>query len=55
MNALTNRKNVVVQDPPLARFLFNDTRSSWLWLVLRLWLGYNWVDAGLHKISNPDW
>lgn len=55
MNALTNHKNVVVQDPPLARFLFNDTRSSWLWLVVRLWLGYNWIDAGLHKISNPAW
>ncbi|MCC6453988.1 MAG: DoxX family protein, partial [Caldilineaceae bacterium] len=40
MNALTTRKNAVVQDPPLARFLFSDTRASWLWLLVRLWLGY---------------
>lgn len=55
MNALVNRKNEVVQDPPLARFLFTDPRASWLWLVVRLWLGYEWINAGLHKVSNPAW
>lgn len=55
MNTLTTRKNQLVQDPPVARFLFSDTRASWLWLLVRLWLGYKWIDAGLHKISNPAW
>jgi thiosulfate dehydrogenase (quinone) large subunit len=55
MNAVTTRKNVVVQDPPIARFLFSDTRSAWIWLILRVWLGYQWVDASLHKINNPAW
>jgi thiosulfate dehydrogenase [quinone] large subunit len=55
MSALLTRKNQVVQDPPLARYLFADTRSSWIWLLVRLWLGYKWIDAGLHKISNPAW
>ena len=55
MSAMTIRKNQVVQDPPLARFLFADTRASWLWLLLRLWLGYKWIDASLHKLSNPAW
>ncbi len=55
MSALVTRKNQIVQDPPLARFLFADTRASWLWLLVRLWLGYKWIDAGLHKVSNPAW
>ena len=55
MNAFVARKSLVVQDPPLARFLFADTRASWLWLVLRLWLGYKWVGASLPKINNPAW
>ena len=55
MSAITTRKNVVVQDPPIARFLFSDTRSAWIWLILRVWLGYQWVDASLHKINNPAW
>lgn len=55
MNTLFVRKNQIVQDPPLARFLFADTRASWLWLLVRLWLGYKWIDAASHKISNPAW
>ena len=55
MSALVNRKNQIVQDPPLARFLFADTRASWLWLLVRLWLGYKWIDASMHKLNNPAW
>jgi thiosulfate dehydrogenase [quinone] large subunit len=55
MNAAMARKNMTVQDPPLAKFLFADTRAGWLWLVVRLWLGYEWIDASLHKITNPAW
>jgi thiosulfate dehydrogenase [quinone] large subunit len=55
MSALLNRKNQIVQYPPMARFLFADTRASWLWLLVRLWVGYKWIDASMHKISNPAW
>ncbi|HEX6387672.1 MAG TPA: DoxX family membrane protein [Anaerolineae bacterium] len=55
MRNITTRKGTVVQDPPLAQFLFSDTRASVIWLVLRIWLGYKWVDAALHKVTNPAW
>ncbi len=55
MSTLTNRRGKVIQDPPIAQFLFNDTRVAWLWLVLRVWLGYQWIDAALHKVTNPAW
>ena len=55
MRQITTRKGTIVQDPPLAQTLFNDTRMSWLWLVLRVWLGYKWIDASLSKIDNPAW
>jgi thiosulfate dehydrogenase (quinone) large subunit len=55
MNAVLNRKQQIVQDPPLARFLFADTRAGWLWLLVRLWLGYKWIDAGWHKVTDPAW
>jgi thiosulfate dehydrogenase (quinone) large subunit len=44
-----------IQDPPLARFLFADKRMAWLWLILRVWLGVQWVEAAMHKISDPAW
>jgi thiosulfate dehydrogenase [quinone] large subunit len=55
MNEIRTRKGTVVQDPPLAQTLFNNTRMSWLWLVLRLWVGYQWVSASMHKITEPAW
>ncbi len=45
----------IIQDPPFIRTLFNDPRAAILWLILRIWLGYQWVDAGLHKIASPAW
>ncbi len=55
MKQLITHKGTIIQDPPLAQTLFSDTRMSWLWLILRVWLGYKWVDAALHKLDNPAW
>ena len=43
-------KDTVIADPPLARFLFSDTRMAVVWLVLRIYVGFSWLDAGLHKV-----
>lgn len=55
MSAVVNRKNQQLQDPPFARFLFSDTRAAWFWLFVRVWLGWQWIDASLHKLNNPAW
>lgn len=44
-----------VGDPAFAHKLFSDTRWSWVWAILRVWLGYQWVEAGLHKAADPKW
>lgn len=54
-NTIRTHKGTEVQDPPFARFLFGDIRMAIVWLVLRIWVGYKWVDAGIHKIDNPAW
>lgn len=46
---------VLIQDPPIARFLFQSTKAAWLWLAVRLWLGYQWLEAGWHKFEDPAW
>ncbi len=48
-------KGRTVEDPPLAKFLFSDVRSSILWLPLRIWVGIQWFNAGLHKVEDPAW
>ena len=52
---VVTRKNTVIQDPPIARFLFSDTRMAAFWLIVRVWLGLQWIEAGSHKISDPGW
>lgn len=44
-----------IPEPPIARFLFADTRMAWLWLVVRLYVGYQWLTAGLEKLTGHDY
>jgi thiosulfate dehydrogenase [quinone] large subunit len=55
MANVLNRIGEVVQDPPLVQKLLTDPRAGWIWVLPRVWLGYQWLQASLHKISNPDW
>jgi hypothetical protein len=50
-----NEKRVVIEEPRLARLIFADTRFGWLWLPLRLYLGWAWWEAGWHKFVDPKW
>jgi thiosulfate dehydrogenase [quinone] large subunit len=43
------------KDPPVARRLFGDPSWSWVWLVARIYLGYEWIQAGWHKVLDPKW
>ncbi len=45
----------VYSDPPIARTLFSSTRLAWLWAIVRVWLGYQWIEASLHKIGVQAW
>jgi thiosulfate dehydrogenase [quinone] large subunit len=55
MSNVITRKGEIVQDPPFLQKFLSDPRASWLFLPLRVWLGYQWVTASLHKLSSPDW
>jgi thiosulfate dehydrogenase [quinone] large subunit len=50
-----NRAPAEFREPPFARFLFASTAASWLWLIVRLYLGYEWLVAGIGKLGNPAW
>lgn len=44
-----------IPEPPVARFFFADTRIAWLWLLLRLYVGWQWIVAGYEKVTSPLW
>jgi thiosulfate dehydrogenase [quinone] large subunit len=45
----------VVEDPKIAKVMFDTTKLSWLWLIARLYIGYQWLIAGWEKINSPAW
>jgi thiosulfate dehydrogenase [quinone] large subunit len=48
-------RHTYVEDPPIARALFSDVRFAWIWLVVRVYIGYQWLTSGFGKTSNPAW
>lgn len=44
-----------LREPPFVRWLFADTRASWIWLIVRLYLGYEWLTSALGKFGSAAW
>jgi thiosulfate dehydrogenase [quinone] large subunit len=44
-----------LDDPPVARALFGNVRWAWIWLLVRLFAGYEWIRAALTKLQSPAW
>jgi thiosulfate dehydrogenase [quinone] large subunit len=55
INPVKTKQGTVVTNPPLAKFLFEDTRFAVVWTVIRVLLGLSWIDAASHKLGNPGW
>jgi len=46
---------VEIEGPAFARFLFSNSRAGLVWLPIRLFLGFAWLEAGLHKFTGTGW
>jgi thiosulfate dehydrogenase [quinone] large subunit len=46
---------ILVPENPVSRYLFNSVASSWIWLIIRLYLGYAWIKAGWKKVNADAW
>jgi thiosulfate dehydrogenase (quinone) large subunit len=42
-------------EPPVARWLFSSVYAAPIWLVVRLYFGYKWLNAGWDKLKDPAW
>lgn len=51
---ISSKKNLIT-DPPFAQTLFGNVHWAWIWLIIRLYVGYEWLLAGWGKIINPAW
>lgn len=46
---------IMIEENPVSKFLFSNTRSGWIWLIVRLYVGYAWLKAGWGKVTSPAW
>ncbi len=46
---------VEIEGPAFARFLFGNTRAGLFWLPIRLFVGFEWFEAGWHKFTGTGW
>ena len=44
-----------IPEPQLARFLFADTRLARFWLIVSIYVGWEWLVAGWGKVTDPAW
>lgn len=54
-NVNTDQHTVIVPENPVSRFLFASTRAAWIWLIVRLYVGYSWITAGWKKVNSDAW
>ena len=55
MAGLMPDRAYVVDEPGVVKNLLQNPTWSWIFLPLRLWLGYEWINAAAHKVTEPAW
>ena len=52
--AVRNAPPVYIEEPRFSKWLFGSSAAAWIWLVARLWLGWEWLQAGWSKVFGGD-
>ena len=55
MKFINTKNGVIIPENPVSKYLFSSTQASWLWLVIRLYVGYAWITAGGKKVTSDSW
>jgi len=44
-----------ISESRMSKFIFSNRKMAWFWLIVRVYVGYQWFIAGWDKIHNPAW
>ncbi|MBI2164874.1 MAG: DoxX family membrane protein [Chloroflexi bacterium] len=55
MAGVQNNAGGLLQNPKIVTAVFSSTEYAWIWLIARTYVGYAWLDAGWHKITDDGW
>jgi thiosulfate dehydrogenase [quinone] large subunit len=48
-------KRIIISEPKIAQLLFSNTKTAWVWLVIRVYVGWAWLMAGIGKVGSSAW
>ena len=48
-------KNHIIEESPVATFLLSNPKMSWIWFIVRVYVGWQWLHAGWGKIHSATW
>jgi thiosulfate dehydrogenase [quinone] large subunit len=46
---------IYIDESPVSRFVFSSTGFAWFWLIVRLYVGWEWLSAGWEKATSALW
>jgi len=52
---VTSQGDSTLHNPSFVHTLFSTTTFAWLWAIVRIYVGYEWIKASLSKIGDPAW
>jgi thiosulfate dehydrogenase [quinone] large subunit len=44
-----------IPEPKISKLLFGSSKMGWIYLPIRLYVGYEWIMAGWGKVNSPVW
>ena len=42
-------------DPGIIKTIFGSPKMALIWTPIRLYVGWQWITAGIEKVNNPAW
>lgn len=48
-------KTYTIEESPFSHFFLSNTKTAPLWLLVRIYIGWIWLEAGWGKFNNPAW
>lgn len=48
-------KQIYIPENPVSKFLFSSSKMAWFWLIVRVYVGWAWLEAGWGKVQNDAW
>lgn len=44
-----------IEESRISKFIFGSTKMAVIWLIVRIYVGWAWLEAGLHKVHDAAW